>query len=391
MATTDIVDKMFSALLSQQDIRDNAATTSLNSGIMLMQQNKYTQAVGAFKQAVAFSPTLTDAYNYMASAYLQLGKKKEAIDAYSLSLRVDSTQTDPRVNLASIYIDDKNPGDAEKQLKRTLQIDPNYTLAHYMLGNLYQQNNRLSEAVTELKKVIRLSPNDANGYYALGQTYNKQGDYQNAVTQLTEATSKKRDFALAIYELGSAYIGLNQKDQAQTQLTALKGINTSQAADLSNQLSDQLSSPKIFSFNQANSSFIPIFGPGTPLYMLDPSFISAPNTAKDFTVQFQFDSSMDVASVSNIANWSISRSSDPKSGAYVPSNNDAIIAPLPKSVMYDPTTFKATLTFSIAQNSSGAGTIDPSHVVFKFNGKDVNGKPIDPTADQYSGIANKPY
>ncbi|MBI5655706.1 MAG: tetratricopeptide repeat protein [Geobacter sp.] len=387
----EAAEKMFSALLAQQTVRESVANSSLSSGVSLLQKKKYKEAVSSFQQSIAMKPDQVDAYNLMASAYLQLDDKKKATEAYKMSLRVDRTQVDPRINLANIYIDDKNYREAESQLKAAILNDPANTLAHYTLGNMYIQTDRLREAETELKTVTRLSPRDANGYYSLGVTYNKLGDYGNAVTQLTKATSMKQDFALAIYQLGLAYNGLDKKDLAQDQLTTLKGIKTSQAVDLADQLSLSLATPKIFSFNKANSSFIPTFGPATPLYMLDMSFLNAPNASKDLTMQFQFDSTMDVASVTNIANWSIRRAANATTGSYVASNNDAIVAPLPKSVMYDPTTKQATLTFTISQNSSGTGTIDPSHLVFKFSGKDINGKLIDSSADEFAGIINEPF
>jgi hypothetical protein len=59
----------------------------------------------------------------------------------------------------------------------------------------------------------------------------------------------------------------------------------------------------------------------------------------------------------------------------------------PTSVVYDPDSFTSQVTFQITQNSSANGTIDPSHIVFSFYGKDVYGNTMDPAADEYSGIS----
>jgi hypothetical protein len=106
---------------------------------------------------------------------------------------------------------------------------------------------------------------------------------------------------------------------------------------------------------------------------------------------FQFDSEMDAASVMKITNWSITKATGGEAGSY---NNgitlypekEAVFSPLPKSVTYDATTDQATITFSISQNPYGTAVIDPKHLVFKFSGTDINGKKMDPTADQYDGF-----
>jgi hypothetical protein len=47
----------------------------------------------------------------------------------------------------------------------------------------------------------------------------------------------------------------------------------------------------------------------------------------------------------------------------------------------------AILTFAIVQNSAGDGTIDLSHILFKFKGVDVDGNSMDASRDEYSGFS----
>jgi len=60
---------------------------------------------------------------------------------------------------------------------------------------------------------------------------------------------------------------------------------------------------------------------------------------------------------------------------------------MPVSVTYRPDMATATVTFAITQNSSGTGTIDLSHILFKFKGVDVNGNAMDAARDEYSGFS----
>jgi len=76
-------------------------------------------------------------------------------------------------------------------------------------------------------------------------------------------------------------------------------------------------------------------------------------------------------------------------GLPIPSTEVSLPA-LPTSVYYDSETWTATVKFTVTQNATADGTIDPSHIDFKFMGKDLYGNKMDPTGDQYStfsGIA----
>jgi Flp pilus assembly protein TadD len=379
-------DKLFSALLSQDTLRSQASTTSLSSGLTLLQNKKYGEAVAAFKQATAYAPDNVDAYNYMATAYLKQGKTKEAINAYKISLSIDRSQESIHTNLANIYFSEQRYPEAENEYKTAAKLNPGGTLAPYSLGQLYLKTEQYSEAEAQFQKVIHMTPNDGNVYFALGQTYNKMGRYDEAVTQLTKATELKNDFALAHFELGTAYLGLDQRDNANEQLGILKGLDSS----LYDEFNQDLASPKIISFNPGNSSFFPTLGSGTPLAFLSADLLF-PNASKDFTMQFQFDSQMDAASVMKITNWSITKASGGEAGTYnngvtLHPETEAAISPIPKRVSYDATTYQATVTFSIAQNPYGTAVMDPSHLVFKFSGTDLDGKSMDSSADQYDGF-----
>jgi hypothetical protein len=55
--------------------------------------------------------------------------------------------------------------------------------------------------------------------------------------------------------------------------------------------------------------------------------------------------------------------------------------------MYNENTKKATVQFQISQNDTGNATLDPKHIVFKFSGVDAYAKPMDTSADAYSGFS----
>jgi hypothetical protein len=104
---------------------------------------------------------------------------------------------------------------------------------------------------------------------------------------------------------------------------------------------------------------------------------------------------MDLASVINPANWSITRAKGTQAGYYnnsVPvSSKEVSIPKLPLSVSYNDVTREATINFRVSQNASGDATIDPKHLVFSFKGKDASGRAMDTTADQIDGASGAAF
>lgn len=403
MATlTDVLlssnsDVLASALLSQQDQRTQLANTALSTGITLYQEGNTEKAIDAFKTAAAYNPSLSTAYKYMGVAYTKLDNLDEAIKAYKKPVQLDPTSTDAQTDLVNAYIDNKQYDEAETQLNEEIKINPTDSNAYYSLGQLDLQTGKYDDAVDSFKKVITLAPDQYNGYYGLGLAYNKQEKYADAVNQFQKSISLKKDFDYAYCDLGYAYAGLGQADKAQEQVDILNNMNTTNSQSLAAELSLSLYTPKITGIDTSstNNTFTTSFGPGTNVAFLDPS-LWTPGASKSFGVVIQFNQAMDLSSVQNTFNWSISKATGGKAGWYddgliTNADKEISIPPIPKSVSYDPSTHQATVFFTISQNASGTGITDPSHWVFKFSGTDSSGNAMDTTGDQIDGFADNSF
>jgi tetratricopeptide (TPR) repeat protein len=390
--------------LDTTSLRSNAAITALQSGITLMQSKKYKEAAGQFKIAAAYDPTNTDAYNFMAQADMSAGDHKSAINAYKLSLQIfaagqstgtsGTTQDQTQVFLANIYISDKRPVDAINLLKAALRTNPQNIVVPYTLGQLLNQQGSPKEAEPYYRQAVKLAPKDGNAYYGLGTSLEQQGKNSDAILAFQKAISFKKDFSAAIYELGNVYAKTGQKDKAQNEITALQKINTSVSNSDVALLQSAIKQPKIVTIdNTSKSSFNTLLGPVQSLVAVDSQLVQ-PDSSKEMSVTFLFDSSMDPASVNNISNWTIRKAQgsliSPTTGIYdngAYRSTDVAVPPIPTRVLYDQTTQEATVYFPIRQNSTATGTIDTKRIIFTFNGKDINGKSMDPTANQIDGYS----
>lgn len=391
-------DALASVYSNVQDQRAQLAQYAIQKAAGYMQQNKSDEAIKEFKKALAFDPQNANAHTYMGKIYLAQGKTSEAIRSFKTVTQNDQTSVTARNNLGNAYLQAKQYVNAEKEFKTAARMDPINPLADYTLGIMYTQLDRFTEAETQLKKVAKVSPRDGNVYYALGALYNKSGKPEEAIKNLEKALTLKKDFPAANFELGSAYAKIGNTDKAQEQL---KILNTKDAG-LARDLGFILNKPKmVYMDSENNKSFNQLLGPRTPLWMLDPSLMVA-NASKKITVAIQFSNTMDMASITNISNWSISKAKSTEGGYYRSEKPDgsteASIPTRPTSVTYDPSTGQANVTFTLTQGSSidiangnNGSMIDPSHLVFKFSGKDAEGRQMDATGDQIDGAAFRAF
>lgn len=391
-------DAFFSTAQAIQGQRAQMANYALNKAAQYMQDNQKDNAIREFKKALAFDPANTTAMTYMGNLYLSQGKMFEAIKSFKEVIRLQPTSVNAHVNLGNAYLQDKKYTESEKEFKLAARMDPLNPLADYTLGHQYLQTGRLAEAEAQFLKTQKVSPKDGNVYYSLGAVYNKEGKHELAAASLEKALTLKSKFPSANYELGIAYSGLGRKDDAKNQLTILKKLDTTLARDLE----FVLNKPRLVSMDTSNSGgFSELLGPRTPLWMLDianvasPTSLVNPDTDKKFSVTFQFSNKMDPASVMNPLNWSITRGDNTTSGYY---NNTMPVSPrevsipkMPLSVSYDSTKQQATITFRVTQNAEGNATIDPQHLVFKFAGKDAEGRQMDTTGDEINGYRLRPF
>ncbi|WP_224983682.1 tetratricopeptide repeat protein [Geomonas agri] len=389
----DYLGDMFDTLTSQTSMKAQAATSAMASGAGFFQKKDYARATNEFKRAISLDPTNAQSYNYLANAYLAQKKYDEAIKTYKSSLSLDPTQDSVHTNLGNIYLQQKNYNLAEKEFKDAARLNPTDTVAPYTLGQLYVQTGRYAEAETQFKKVSRMAPNDPNPYYSLGATYNKEGKYAEAVKQLTQAVKLRPKMTAAHFELGVAYAALGDSTNAQAELTTVTQLDATQGA----LLQQTIAQPKFVAAGGGDTdTFTPALQAGTDLGSLLGVDTTGTNIqAKEFSLTFYFDSSMDANSVQDTSNWTITKASGGAAGYY---NNllpvlptEAYIPQNPTSVIYDPEKQSATVTFMLSQNSTGDATIDPAHMVFKFTGTDARGKVMDPTADEYAGAADEPF
>ncbi len=386
---------VFSVLSQTQDMRGTIAQYALSRGAKKIEDKDYEGAAAEFKRAAAMNPNSATPYIYLGKTYTLLGRNEDAVAAFQKAVKAEPDSTDAHSDLGGAYVAAGKYAEAEKQYLQALKLDPTSAATITALGYVALMTGRYGEAEARFQKAASLAPRDPDVYYNLGLAFSKQKRYAEAVAQFDKAITIDPTYADAYSERGQAYAGLGQDNLAEMQVGELLGLGTLRGYQLAVELEATLYTPKLEAADTGHSSFNPYLTTGAPLVALDPS-LATPGAVKTFSMVFRFNQDMDTASVQNVFNWSITQASGGTAGVYdngvvLQRDREVFIGPIPKSVYYDPSTHEATVYFTVRQNEAGNGVIDPSHWVFAFSGKDVNGNPIDPDGNQWDGFAGKPF
>ncbi len=383
---------IFSATLQQPAQLESLSSTALTRGIDLFMRKDFKGAVKEFQRAIGLAPQSAhsiDAAHYMADAYLALGDTGNAVKAYQRAQRLDPTRDDTHLKLGNLFFSEERFAEAAAEYEKAVSLWPS-TENTFALGQAYMNMGRHAEAESQFAKVLRMAPRKADGHYGLGLTASRQGRFEEAIGHFESAIRRDKNFYAAYAEMGYARADLGQIDAAMDIVDDLKKKSPDLADTLSNYIY-AVDPPKILFQYTTASSFKYYLPAKTPVSSLD-AYLQTANAPKTFTMKFQFDKEMERSEVENVTNWRIGRSSGYGPGqAYnfglpVP-ETEIQLPPIPVAVSYDTKAMAATVYFKVRQNAVADGTIDPSHIEFRFNGKDIFGLKMNPDFDQFTGFS----
>lgn len=382
---------IFLSAAEQSSQLESLANSALSRGIDLYMKQDYETAIKEFRRSIGLSPLSSysaDASHYMANAYLRMNDSENAIKAYQTAIRLHPEREDAYVNLGNLYFSHERYQEAASRYQEAVRINPSAN-NYFSLGQAYLNAGEFDKAESQFNRVRSLESEKPNGYYGLGLVLSKKGRHEEAIRQFEKALTLKNDLFDAYAEIGYAYADLGQMGEAEEIVASLK----QEAPDLADTLSRymyKVDPPKLM-FAYFSSTFKYRLSAKTPVSALD-AYLKTADTTKTFTMKFQFNKEMDRTSVENPFNWSISRTTGGGPGqAYnfgmTILDTEVTLAPIPDAVTYDSKTLMATIYFKVQQNPAADGTIDPSHIAFKFNGKDQYGLSMDPGKDQFTGFS----
>lgn len=370
---------------------ESLANQALSGGINKYINKDYEGAAKEFRRAFGLSPYSSFAYSatqYLSMSYEQLGQPDRAVDAYEQALNVTPDDDRLHLDLANLLFKQEQYGKAIEHYEEAVRLYDDPT-NRFSLGQGYLKAGRYQDAEHQFEKVIETAPQGSSGYFGLGQTYAQQKKYADAIGQFEQAIAKNPELYSAYAEMGFAYADMQEYNKAEEIQSFLEHNDPAYANTLGRYINKK-TLPRI-EFAYADSSFKYYMLPKTPLAVMD-AYLANANASRTYTMKFQFNKEMDRESVENILNWEIKRASgngpadNYNFGLAVP-ETEVNLPVYPVNVYYDESIFAATVHFTLSQNETADGTIDPKHVEFSFKGVDADGNEMDVNYDQFTGFS----
>jgi tetratricopeptide (TPR) repeat protein len=382
---------LLAALVQQQNGLETLSNQFLQTGIDQYLNKKYEEAAKSFEAAIAIAPQ--SSYNaettqHLVQTYLKLEDTDKAIETYQKAIDRTPSDADLHAALGQLYFAEDRYDESAQQYRAAMEIDPS-TTNRYSYGEALLKVNNYSEAEIQFNQVKRLDPESYAGDYGLGKMYAQSGDYSNAIEHFEKAIELDPEFYDAYAEIGYAYADDGQIEKAREVAAELEEKDEDLASLLGYYI-DEKEPPKIV-MAFAESTFPYRATKDYQVSAID-SYLENAGAEVSMTMKFLFSKEMDPASVENRFNWQISRASSNNIaetynfGDNIPAT-EISLEPYPDYVLYDKDTQTATIGFTIRQNETADGTIDPSHILFQFDGEDIYGVSMDEDADGYTGFS----
>lgn len=382
---------LYGALITQQNGMEDLSSQFLQTGIDHYQYKRYAEAAKAFQAAIAISPNSSynrDTTKYLAQTFLQLEDPEKAIESYDAAIKRNPSDDELRVSLAQLYYAEEQYEEAASHYRSAVKINPSAT-NRYSYGESLLKVGNFTEAEYQFREVRRLEPESYAGDYGLGKLFARTKEHDKAISHFERALKLSPGFYDALAEVGYTYADMGDIESARDVQEDLERVDEELSLTLQSYI-DEKEPPKL-AIAFATSSFPYSASKGYLVSAID-SYLENAGAQKNMTMEFMFSKEMDPSSVENRLNWSISRASSGNvAKAYnfgdgVP-ETEVSLNTFPDYVIYNRDTRMATLGFTLRQNETADATIDPSHIVFKFDGEDIHGQSMDPGGDEFSGFS----
>ncbi|HEY1936594.1 MAG TPA: tetratricopeptide repeat protein [Candidatus Angelobacter sp.] len=194
-----------------------------NLGLALAKSGDLTSAAAAFRIAVTLKPiaggkqALTDAWLSLAQA-TEESQPQEALTAYQKASELDPANSEAQVGVARMTERSGNAPAAEQQYLKLAQTGNNDSIER--LIGLYLKQKRYADAETWLRKYMAANPQNSAAQLQLGKLLAAEGKSQEAITTLEPVYKVSPDPKIA-RELAALYLETKQYPAAADLLRPL--------------------------------------------------------------------------------------------------------------------------------------------------------------------------
>ena len=184
--------EVFEKLLNEGE----SAEIYYNIGYIKAAQERYPEAIEAFRKATQLDRLFAKAYEAMGRAYKAVGKPEKAEESLNKA--------------AEIYMSSEKDENAEEILNEILELRPETVNVYNSLGVLYRKKGEYQTALGHYKKALKIHPNEPNIHYNIGRIHVDLRDFERAQFYFRSALKLAPDFKDAKEALHAIELGLTR-------------------------------------------------------------------------------------------------------------------------------------------------------------------------------------
>jgi len=225
-------------------------TMSLQSGISLLNDGNYAEALKEFESVIATNPQSAAAWNYKSFSLFKLGRYNESIQASDKAIALDQNYTeawttkgyalnlleryneaipafdhaidlnpnspDPWIGRGISYFSFQNYSEAIVSFDRAIIMVPTDKNAWNYKGKSLQALNKYSDAVAAYDSSLKINPGDVQILLNKGDCLNALKDYQNASSVFNSVLANDSKNRRAMTGLGTSFLNQGKSQDALT-------------------------------------------------------------------------------------------------------------------------------------------------------------------------------
>jgi len=185
----------------------------LAAGLLLEKDNRFSDAVEEYKQAMALDPT-SDALVGLANIYMRGRRFPDAEECLRKLVAAHPDQADAHVQLGRVLAAEGKNDAAIAELQAGAKLAPADEFVQRELAELYYGAGKNDQAEALYRGLLTAHPNDAQLHHGLGKTLLRQKKFAEAQQEFLVAVKLKPDFGEAYGDL--AFAASENKDYPLT-------------------------------------------------------------------------------------------------------------------------------------------------------------------------------
>jgi Tfp pilus assembly protein PilF len=140
------------------EVLPNDGKAQLDYGKALHEKGRVEEAIGRYKDAIGYDPSLAEAEFFLGLAYGDLKEYDQSAAHYERALLLDPKNAKAEFNLSNVLNAQGQHTEARRRLEHSLKLDPSMFLAHQVLGDLLASDGELDAAIAQYTEALRLRP-----------------------------------------------------------------------------------------------------------------------------------------------------------------------------------------------------------------------------------------